>query len=143
MYRIFSALCWLSCALVGAATAQEFPSKPVIFTVPFSAGGPADVIARIVAHGMSKVLNQQFVVENTSGAGGTIGTAKVAAATPDGYSLLVMHVTHAANVGFYPICVTILCVILSRSGWLQNRRWLSLRAKISLPTISRNLSITS
>jgi len=73
-----------------------------MFIVPFSAGGPADVIARIVAHGMSKVLNQQFVVENTSGAGGTIGTAKVAAATPDGYSLLVMHVTHAANVAFYP-----------------------------------------
>jgi tripartite-type tricarboxylate transporter receptor subunit TctC len=87
---------------VGNATAQEFSSKPVMFTVPFSAGGPADVIARIVAHGMSKVLNQQFVVENTSGAGGTIGTAKVAAATPDGYSLLVMHVTHAANVAFYP-----------------------------------------
>jgi tripartite-type tricarboxylate transporter receptor subunit TctC len=102
MYRILSALCWLGCVLVGTATAQEFPSKPVMFTVPFSAGGPADVIARIIAHGMSKVLNQQFVVENTSGAGGTIGTAKVAAATPDGYSLLVMHVTHAANVAFYP-----------------------------------------
>ncbi len=71
-------------------------------TVPFAAGGPADVIARILAHGMSNALDQQFVVENTSGAGGTIGTAKVAASLPDGHSLLLMHVSHAANVAFYP-----------------------------------------
>ena len=71
-------------------------------TVQFAAGGPADVIARILAHGMSKALDQQFVVENTSGAGGTIGTAKVAASLPDGHSLLLMHVSHAANVAFYP-----------------------------------------
>jgi tripartite-type tricarboxylate transporter receptor subunit TctC len=77
-----------------------------MFTVPFAAGGPADVIARILANGMSKVLNQQFVVENTVGAGGTIGTAKVASSPPDGYSLLLMHISHAANVAFYPNCVT-------------------------------------
>ncbi|MFZ0355875.1 MAG: tripartite tricarboxylate transporter substrate-binding protein [Pseudolabrys sp.] len=71
-------------------------------TVPFAAGGPADIIARILAHGMSNALDQQFVVENTSGAGGTIGTAKVAASLPDGHSLLLMHVSHAANVAFYP-----------------------------------------
>jgi tripartite-type tricarboxylate transporter receptor subunit TctC len=67
-----------------------------------AADGPADVIARILANGMSKVLNQQFVVENTVGAGGTIGTAKVASSPPDGYSLLLMHISHAANVAFYP-----------------------------------------
>ncbi len=102
MSRMMLSVLWLSCALLGGAAAQEYPSKPVIFTVPFTAGGPADVVARVVAHGMSKVLEQQFVVENSTGAGGTIGTAKVAAAIPDGYSLLVMHVTHAANVAFYP-----------------------------------------
>jgi putative tricarboxylic transport membrane protein len=101
MYRILSLL-WLGWALVGNAAAQDFPSRPVMFTVPFAAGGPADVIARILANGMSKVLNQQFVVENTVGAGGTIGTAKVAASPPDGYSLLLMHISHAANVAFYP-----------------------------------------
>ena len=101
MYRILSLL-WLGWALVGNAAAQDFPSKPVMFTVPFAAGGPADVIGRILANGMSKVLNQQFVVENTVGAGGTIGTAKVAASPPDGYSLLLMHISHAANVAFYP-----------------------------------------
>jgi tripartite-type tricarboxylate transporter receptor subunit TctC len=93
---------WLACTFVGDAAAQEFSSKPVMVTVPFAAGGPADVIARILAHGMSKALDQQFVVENTSGAGGTIGTAKVAASLPDGHSLLLMHVSHAANVAFYP-----------------------------------------
>ncbi len=101
MYRILCALL-LGSALLGNATAQDFPTKPVMMVVPYAAGGPADVIARVVAHGMSKVLNQQFFVENTAGAGGTIGTAKVASASPDGYSLLVMHVSHAANVGFYP-----------------------------------------
>jgi len=102
MSRVLSVLCWLGYVLVGGAAAQEFPSKPVMFTVPFAAGGPADVIARILAHGMIKVLNQQFVVENTAGAGGTIGTAKVAASPPDGYSLLLMHISHAANIAFYP-----------------------------------------
>lgn len=103
MHRILSVLCfWLACTFVGDAAAQEFSSKPVMVTVPFAAGGPADVIARILAHGISKALDQQFVVENTSGAGGTIGTAKVAASLPDGHSLLLMHVSHAANVAFYP-----------------------------------------
>ena len=101
MHRML--LCfWLACTFVGDAAAQEFSSKPVMVTVPFAAGGPADVIARILAHGMSNALDQQFVVENTSGAGGTIGTAKVAASLPDGHSLLLMHVSHAANVAFYP-----------------------------------------
>ena len=101
MHRML--LCfWLACTFVGDAAAQEFSSKPVMVTVPFAAGGPADIIARILAHGMSNALDQQFVVENTSGAGGTIGTAKVAASLPDGHSLLLMHVSHAANVAFYP-----------------------------------------
>lgn len=69
--------------------------------MPYAAGGPGDTITRITAHGMSKVLGQQFVVENTAGAGGTIGTAKIAASPPDGYSLLVMHFGHAANTALY------------------------------------------
>lgn len=101
MYRILSLL-WLCWAVVGNAAAQEFPSRPVTLTVLFAAAGPADVIGRILASGMSKVLNQQLVIENTVGAGGTIGTARVASSPPDGYSLLLMHVSHAANVAFYP-----------------------------------------
>jgi tripartite-type tricarboxylate transporter receptor subunit TctC len=103
MRRILIALCFcIACTFVEKAAAQDFPTRPVIVTVPFAAGGPADVIARILAHGMSKILSQPFVVENTAGAGGTIGTAKIATASPDGYSVLLMHVGHAANVAFYP-----------------------------------------
>jgi tripartite-type tricarboxylate transporter receptor subunit TctC len=88
--------------LTTAALAQDFPAKTITMMMPYSAGGPGDTITRVTAYGMSKVLNQQILVENTAGAGGTIGTAKIAASPPDGYSLLVMHFGHAANVALYP-----------------------------------------
>jgi len=100
MHRVAIAAACL-CVLVATAMAQEFPNKPVSLMMPYAAGGPGDTITRIVGQGMSKVLGQQFIVENTAGAGGTIGTAKVAAAAPDGYSLLVMHFGHAANTALY------------------------------------------
>jgi tripartite-type tricarboxylate transporter receptor subunit TctC len=84
-----------------AAAAQEFPARPVTLMMPYTAGGPGDTITRIIGQGMSKVLGAQFLVENTAGAGGTVGTAKVAAAAPDGHSLLVMHFGHAANTALY------------------------------------------
>ena len=74
MFRILSLL-WLGLALVGDAAAQDFPSRPVMFTVPFAAGGPADVIARILANGMSKVLNQQFVGRSRDDAAAPQGRA--------------------------------------------------------------------
>jgi tripartite-type tricarboxylate transporter receptor subunit TctC len=77
--------------------AQEFPEKPVTLMMPYAAGGPGDTITRVIGQGMSKVLGRQFLVENTAGAGGTIGSAKIAASPPDGYALLVMHFGHAAN----------------------------------------------
>jgi tripartite-type tricarboxylate transporter receptor subunit TctC len=83
------------------ALAQEFPARPVTLMMPYAAGGPGDMITRIIGQGMGRVLSQQFIVENTAGAGGTIGSAKVAAAPPDGYSLLVMHFGHAANTALY------------------------------------------
>jgi tripartite-type tricarboxylate transporter receptor subunit TctC len=83
------------------AVAQEFPSRAVTLMMPYAAGGPGDTITRIVANGMGKVFGRQFLVENTAGAGGTVGTAKVAAAPPDGHSLLVMHFGHAANIALY------------------------------------------
>ena len=85
-----------------AAIAQDFPSKPVTLMMPYAAGGPGDIITRTIGNGMSKVLKAQFVVENTAGAGGTIGTLKIANSPADGYSLLVMHLGHAANVALYP-----------------------------------------
>src|SRR5262245_7966217 len=83
------------------AQAQDFPSKTVTLMMPYAAGGPGDTVTRIIAQGMSKVLRRQFIVENTAGAGGTIGTAKVAASAPDGHSLLVMHFGHATNSMLY------------------------------------------
>ncbi len=70
------------------ANAQSYPSRPITVVVPFPAGGPSDVVARIVTEEMGKILGQSMVIENVGGAGGTIGSARVAAANPDGYTLL-------------------------------------------------------
>ena len=70
------------------ARAGEYPSHAVTVVVPFPAGGPSDVVARIVAEHMGKTLGQTLVIENVGGAGGTLGSGRVAAATPDGYTLL-------------------------------------------------------
>jgi tripartite-type tricarboxylate transporter receptor subunit TctC len=74
-------------AIPSVASAQAFPSRPVTIIVPFPAGGPADVIARIVGDRMRTSLGQPVIVENVSGAGGTIGVARAARAAPDGYTL--------------------------------------------------------
>src|SRR5262245_16868426 len=87
--------------VITSAQTPEFPSKNVTLMMPYAAGGPGDTLTRIIGQGMGKVLGKQFLVENMAGAGGTIGTAKVAASAPDGYSLLVMHFGHAANTALY------------------------------------------
>jgi tripartite-type tricarboxylate transporter receptor subunit TctC len=78
----------LAAAAVSPAFAQRYPTRPITVIVPFPAGGPSDVVARIVAESMSKNLGRQMIIENVGGAGGTIGSARVAAAAPDGYTLL-------------------------------------------------------
>jgi len=85
--RVLAAAFALLAAVV-PAQAQSYPSRPITVVVPFPAGGPSDVVARIVAEGMGKVLGQTMVIENVGGAGGTIGSARVASAAPDGYTLL-------------------------------------------------------
>jgi len=82
--------------------AQTFPSRAIRLVVPFAAGGSTDVVARIVAAEMSKVLGQQVVVENKPGGGGSIGPAEVAKSAPDGYTILAATVsTHAINPSLY------------------------------------------
>jgi tripartite-type tricarboxylate transporter receptor subunit TctC len=84
------------------AFAEDYPTRPVTLVVPFAPGGPTDVIARVVSEHMSKTLGQQIVVENVAGAGGTTGSAKVAAMAPDGYSLVMGNMgTHAASPSLY------------------------------------------
>lgn len=80
---------------------QGFPTRPITLVVPFSAGGPGDVIARLLGSSMSATLKQAVVIENVVGAGGTIGTNRVAKAAPDGYTLLLMHVGQATAPALY------------------------------------------
>jgi putative tricarboxylic transport membrane protein len=81
-----AALCL--CAAPPDVRAQSYPSRSITVVVPFPAGGPSDVVARIVTEQMARTLGQSMVIENVGGAGGTIGSARVAAAQPDGYTLL-------------------------------------------------------
>jgi tripartite-type tricarboxylate transporter receptor subunit TctC len=74
--------------IAGTAQAQDYPNRSVTVVVPFPAGGPSDVVARIVVEHMARTLGQSMVIENVGGAGGTIGSGRVAAAAPDGYTLL-------------------------------------------------------
>ena len=94
-------LAWCVAALALQAAAQEFPSRPITLVMPYAPGGPGDVITRVFAGAMQKTLGQQVVVENPAGASGSIGTARVARARPDGYTLLMIHVSHATNVAMY------------------------------------------
>jgi tripartite-type tricarboxylate transporter receptor subunit TctC len=86
----------------GNASAQSYPTKQVRMVVPFGAGGPADVFARVLAQHLSEALKQNFIVENRPGAGAIIGTVEVAKAAPDGYTLLVMSNTHTVNESLSP-----------------------------------------
>lgn len=84
------------------AAAQAYPSRPVTIIVPFAAGGPTDIIARISGEYFSKTLGQQFVVENVAGAGGTTGITRGAQAKPDGYTIMMGHMgTHGAAPALY------------------------------------------
>lgn len=79
-------------ALAVPAMSQDYPNQPVTVVVPFSAGGPTDTVARLIAEVMSKDLGQQVVIQNVGGAGGTLGAGQVAAAPNDGYTLLLHHI---------------------------------------------------
>jgi tripartite-type tricarboxylate transporter receptor subunit TctC len=103
MSRIFLAAC-AACTLMLtglAPAAAEYPDHPVKVIVPFAAGGPTDVMARLIAQKMSDDLKQQFYVENRPGAGGNIGMSEAARAKPDGYTLLVASSSFVVNPSLY------------------------------------------
>jgi len=107
MRRFLTALTALAAstllALPAAGRAAAWPERPITLIVPFAAGGPTDVVARIVAEHMSRTLGQQVVVENVAGAGGTTGSLRAAQAAPDGYTIEMGHMgTHGAAPGAYP-----------------------------------------
>jgi tripartite-type tricarboxylate transporter receptor subunit TctC len=90
-------------ALSAGGARAAYPERPITLIVPFAAGGPTDVVARIVGDHMSRTLGQQLVVENVTGAGGTTGTTRAAQANPDGYTIMMGHMgTHGAAPAVYP-----------------------------------------
>ena len=89
-------------ALAGSAGAQNYPSRQITMVIPFAAGGPTDVLGRVMAQRMGEILGQQVIIENVGGAGGMTGSKRVADAKPDGYTILVGTVgTHAQGQTLY------------------------------------------
>jgi tripartite-type tricarboxylate transporter receptor subunit TctC len=102
MLKTLSAVFAALVGLAGAAQAQSYPTRPITLVVPFAAGGPTDVLGRVMAERMSQILGQQVVVENVGGAGGGTGSQRVARAQADGYTFLLGTVgTHAQNQTLY------------------------------------------
>jgi len=100
--RLTAAAFGLSIAISGAALSQAYPNKPMTMIIPFAAGGPTDVLGRVMAQRMSELLGQQVIVENVGGAGGMTGSKRVADAAPDGYTLVLGTVgTHAQSQTIY------------------------------------------
>jgi tripartite-type tricarboxylate transporter receptor subunit TctC len=93
-----------ACAAPGIAVAQSYPARPITMVVSFAAGGPLDTVARIMSEPMRAALGQSIVIENVTGAAGSIGVGRVARAQPDGYTLSVGHwSTHVVNGAIYPL----------------------------------------
>ena len=94
----------LLAGFVGSAQAQPYPSRPVTFVVPFAAGGPTDTLARILTERMRAPLGQTVIIENATGAAGSIGVGRVARAAPDGYTVSIGHwSTHVVNGAIYAL----------------------------------------
>jgi tripartite-type tricarboxylate transporter receptor subunit TctC len=92
------------CLPLARAVAQDFPSRPLTMVVPFAAGGPVDTVARIMADGMGRALQQSVVVEDVVGAAGSLGVGRVAHAAPDGYTISIGHwTTHVINGAIYAL----------------------------------------
>ena len=100
-YAVFAMASAMLCLVADGASAQDYPARPIRIIVPISAGSTTDVVARLVAEGTRNALGQPMIVENRPGAGGTIGTAAVAKAAPDGYTLLLVSSAHVSNPVLY------------------------------------------
>jgi len=99
--RILATVLALAAFPMAGAFAQDYPTKPVILVIPFSAGGPTDTLGRHLALSLAATLKQQVIVENVPGAGGTISYAKVAKSRPDGYTVLLAHIGMSTAPALY------------------------------------------
>src|SRR5262245_61810748 len=103
MSKLFAAIA-IAATSVAGAQAATYPSRPITIVVPSPAGGPADALARVLAERMKGVLGESVIVENPTGAAGTIGTGRVARAAPDGYTVILGHwQTHVVNGAAYAL----------------------------------------
>ena len=105
LYRLVASVCLLLAAgtVVSASAEDRYPTRPITIVVPFAAGGPTDILARLISQTIGPMLGHQVVVEDVTGAGGTIGATRAARADPDGYTMVMGNLgTHAASVGMYP-----------------------------------------
>src|SRR6266513_1387870 len=94
----------LALGSIAIASAQPYPSRPITMVVPFAAGGPTDTLARILGERMRQSLGQTIVIENTTGAAGSIGVGRVVRSAPDGYTVGIGHwSTHVINGAIYPL----------------------------------------
>lgn len=100
-FKTISASLMAATVLAGPVLAQDYPARQITMIVPFSAGGPTDTVARLVAERMSADLGQQIVIENMGGAGGTLGAGRVASAEADGYTVLLHHIGMATAETLY------------------------------------------
>src|SRR6266849_10042454 len=104
MRKLLGAVAFATLAGIAGATAQSYPSRPITLVVPLAPGGSTDVIGRIMAEAMRASLGQPVIVENTAGAGGTIGVGRVARAAPDGYTIGIgQWGTNVASGAIYPL----------------------------------------
>ena len=124
MRRFLLAAVTSAFVLPGVGLAQsDYPNKPITVIVPFAAGGPTDVVARLLGEHMSRTLGQQLVVENVGGAGGSTGMTRVATAAPDGYTIGVGNMgTQSAAPALYPSSSTTPRRASSRSASAISRR---------------------
>ena len=116
-------------AAVGAATAQVYPSGPVTLVVPFPPGGATDALARILSEPLKKSLGQPIVIENVTGAGGSLGVARAARAAPDGHTLSIGQWTsHVGSGAMYPVTYDLLndftpiALVASAPQWIVAKK---------------------
>jgi len=120
---------------------SSYPSKPITVIVPFAAGGPTDVVARILGDHLSRTLGQQLVVENIGGAGGSTGMTRVAQSAPDGYTIAVGNMgTQSAAPALYPNLKYDPATSFDQIGLANNTPMVIMPKKIRRPRTSRNSS---
>ena len=144
--QVLLAILLASIAFIAKASAEEFPSRPITWVVPFAPGGITDTTSRIVAEEMSRTLGQSVLIDNRGGGGGTVGTEQVARAKPDGYTMIygtqgtmAANVTLRKNLSYDPLTSFCRCIWSEKArtcSWPITKRPI-IRCPSSSPTPNR------